>query len=94
MRRPHAPLLAACLSLAGLAGCSFDPVPGPVRVSTHGYRARVTFKTDGLETDSYEIAVRGALRRRGLGDGPALVVDTAARKAWRLGAGGRPAAPV
>jgi hypothetical protein len=77
-----------------LAGCSGDPLGGPVRVSTHGYRARVTFKTDGLETDSYEIAVRGPLRRRGLGDGPALVLDTAAKKAWRLAAGGKTASPV
>ncbi len=65
-----------------------------MRVATHGYRARVTFKTDGLETDSYEIAVRGPLRRKGLGDGPALIVDTAARKAWRVAAGGRSATPV
>ncbi len=92
MRRP-ATLVAIAIALA-LAGCSGDPLGGPVRVSTHGYRARVTFKTDGLETDSYEIAVRGPLRRRGLGDGPALVVDTAAKKAWRLAAGGKAAAPV
>ena len=94
MRRPPALLLAACVALAGLSGCSFDPVGGPVRVATHGYRARVTFKTDGLETDSYEIGVRGPLRRKGLGDGPALVVDTAARKAWRVTDGGRSATPV
>jgi hypothetical protein len=90
MRRPAA---LAVLVLA-LAGCSCDPLGGPVRVSTHGYRARVTFKTDGLETDSYEIAVRGPLRRRGLGDGPALVLDTDAKKAWRLAAGGKAASPV
>jgi len=71
--RIHAALAALALALAG---CSGDPLGGPIRVSTHGYRARVTFKTDGLETDSYEIAVRGPLRRRGLGDGPALVLDT------------------
>lgn len=92
MRRPRAALLS--LFLAGLAGCSGDPVAGPVRASTHGYRARVTLKTDGLETDSYEIAVRGPLRRKGLGDGPALVVDAGARKAWRLSEKGRSAAPV
>ncbi len=90
MRRSAA---LAALALA-LAGCSGDPLGGPVRVLTHGYRARVTFKTDGLETDSYEIAVRGPLRRRGLGDGPALVLDTAARRAWRLAAGGKAATPV
>lgn len=92
MRRPPAP--AALLYVLALAGCSSDPVPGPVRAATHGYRARVTFKTDGLETDSYEIAVRGSLRRKGLGDGPALVVDRAAKKAWRLAADHRSATPV
>lgn len=89
--RIHAALAALALALAG---CSGDPLGGPIRVSTHGYRARVTFKTDGLETDSYEIAVRGPLRRRGLGDGPALVLDTDAKKAWRLAAGGKAASPV
>jgi hypothetical protein len=89
--RIHATLAALAL---GLAGCSGDPLGGPIRVSTHGYRARVTFKTDGLETDSYEIAVRGTLRRRGLGDGPAVVLDTDAKKAWRLAAGGKAASPV
>jgi hypothetical protein len=88
-RRPAALALALAL-----AGCSAEPLGGPVRVSTHGYRARITFKTDGLETDSYEIAVRGPLLRRGLGDGPALVVDTASKKAWRLSAGGKVASPV
>ncbi len=92
MRRT--PPIVLALSLAVLAGCSTDPLGGPVRVSTHGYRARATFKTDGLETDSYEIAVRGPLRRKGLGDGPALVVDTAARKAWRLGPDGKTATEV
>lgn len=91
MRCP--PALLVVLTLA-LAGCSSDPVAGPVRASTHGYRARITFKTDGLETDSYEIAVRGALRRKGLGGGPALIVDGGARKAWRLAANGKTATPV
>jgi hypothetical protein len=91
MRHPPAALAALVLALAG---CSGDPLGGPVRVSTHGYRARVTFKTDGLETDSYEIAARGPLLRRGLGDGPALVVDTASKKAWRLATGGKVASPV
>jgi hypothetical protein len=87
---------SAALAILGLAlaGCSGDPLGGPVRVSTHGYRARVTFKTDGLETDSYEIAVRGPLRRRGLGDGPALVLDMDVKKAWRLVAGGKSGSPV
>jgi hypothetical protein len=84
---------ASVLLVLALAGCS-DPLGGPVRVATHGYRARVTFKTDGLETDSYEVAVRGPFRRRGIGDGPALVVDTAAKKAWRLAPGGKAATPV
>ncbi len=97
MRRPRAAALAVCVALAAVAaltGCWSDPVGGPNRAATHGYRARVTLKTDGLETDSYEIAVRGDLRRKGLGDGPALVLDTAARKAWRLAAGGKTATPV
>jgi hypothetical protein len=89
----HLPAALVALTVA-LAGCSSDPVSGPARAATHGYRARVTFKTDGLETDSYEIAVRGALRRKGLGDGPALVVDGAARKAWRLAADGKTMTPV
>ena len=80
--------LAAVLVLV-LAGCSSDPLGGPVRASTHGYRARVTLKTDGLETDSYEIAVRGPLRRKGLGKGPALVADTSAKTAFRIGADGK-----
>jgi hypothetical protein len=91
MRHPRVALAAVALALAG---CTSDPLGGPVRVATHGYRARITFKTDGLETDSYEIAARGALFRKGLGDGPALVVDTGARKAWRLAAGGKTATPV
>jgi hypothetical protein len=90
MRRP-AVVLAAVLALSG---CSSDPVAGPARAATHGYRARVTFKTDGLETATYEIAVRGPLRRKGLGDEPALVLDTAAGKAWRLAAKGGTATPV
>ncbi|HTS01723.1 MAG TPA: hypothetical protein VMN04_04315 [Thermoanaerobaculia bacterium] len=93
MRRPSVAAAALGLGLA-LAGCSSDPLGGPVRAATHGYRARITFKTDGLETDSYEIAVRGALVRKGLGDGPALVVDGAARKAWRLAAGGKGSTPL
>lgn len=92
MRRPGAALVLL-LPLA-LSACSSEPAAGPARAATHGYRARVTFKTDGLETDSYEIAVRGALRRKGLGDGPALVVDGDAKKAWRLAAGGKSATPV
>ena len=92
MRRLRAVSLA--LALADLAGCSGDPLGGPIRAATHGYRARVTFKTDGLETDSYEIAVRGPLRRKNLGGGPALVADAAARKAWRVAGGGKTAEPV
>jgi hypothetical protein len=88
-------LVAALALLAvALVGCSSDPLGGPVRVATHGYRARITFKTDGLETDSYEIAVRGALWRKGLGDAPALVIDWGAKKAWRVASGGKAATPV
>ena len=97
MRRSASALPAACCAvatLAVLAGCSSDPVGGPQRAATHGYRARVTFKTDGLETASYEIAARGSLRRKGLGDGPALILDTEANKAWRVAADGKSASPV
>ena len=94
MKRLAAALLASIGALAALSGCSSDPVAGPARAATHGYRARVTFKTDGLETASYEIAVRGALRRKGLGDEAALILDTAAKKAWRLSAGEKSATPV
>jgi hypothetical protein len=92
MSRPREPAVLFAV-LLGL-GCSGDPLGGPVRASTHGYRARVTLKTDGLETDSYEIAVRGPLVRKGLGDGPAIVLDTQRKKAWRLAPGGKGATPL
>jgi hypothetical protein len=92
--RPHLLAFGALAVLVAGAGCSSDPVGGPARAATHGYRARVTFKTDGLETASYEIAVRGGLRRKGLGDEPALILDTEAKKAWRVAAGGKSASPV
>jgi len=78
-------LLGALLPL--LSGCNADPFGAPPRAKTHGYRARVTLRSDGVEMAAYELAVRGDLRRKGPKDGPALVLDLAARKAVRLDPG-------
>lgn len=67
-----------------LSGCAADPFGAPPRARTHGYRARVTLKTDGLEKAAFDLAVLRDLRRKGPADGPALVLDLAARKAFRL----------
>lgn len=67
-----------------LPGCAADPFGAPPRVKTHGYRARVTLRIDGSPKASFDIAVRGNLRRKGPKDGPALVLDLAARRAFRL----------
>ncbi len=67
-----------------LSGCSADPFGAPPRARTHGYRARVTLKTDGVEKAAFDLAVLRDLRRKGPADGPALVLDLAARKAFRL----------
>lgn len=67
-----------------LTGCTADPFGAPRRVKTHGYRARVTLRLDGAPKASFEIAARGSLRRKGPADGPALVLDLAARRAFRL----------
>jgi hypothetical protein len=75
-------LLGALLPL--LPGCNADPFGAPPRPKTHGYRARVTLRSDGVERAAYDLAVRGDLRRKGPKDGPALVLDLAARKAFRL----------
>ena len=53
-------------------------------MKTHGYRARVTLKSDGVEKAAFDLAVFRDLRRKGPVDGPALVLDLAARKAFRL----------
>jgi hypothetical protein len=53
-------------------------------VKTHGYRARVTLKSNGVEKAAFDLAVFRDLRRKGPVDGPALVLDVAARKAFRL----------
>jgi hypothetical protein len=53
-------------------------------VKTHGYRARVTLKSDGVEKAAFDLAVLRELRRKGPAGGPALVLDLAARKAFRL----------
>jgi hypothetical protein len=65
-------------------GCAADPFGAPPRVETHGYRAHVTLRIDGTAKAEYEIAVRGDKRRKGAADGPALVLDLAARRAFRL----------
>jgi hypothetical protein len=70
--------------LALLAGCAADPFGAPPRAKTHGYRARVTLKSDGVEKAAFDLAVFRDLRRKGSEDGPALVLDVAARKAFRL----------
>lgn len=70
--------------LALLPGCAADPFGAPPRVKTNGYRARATLKSDGVEKAAFEIAVLGDLRRKGPADGPALVLDLAARVAFRL----------
>jgi hypothetical protein len=67
-----------------IAGCSADPFGAPPRVKTHGYRARMTLRVDGNEKASFDVAVRGNLRRKGPRDGPALVLDLGARRALRL----------
>jgi hypothetical protein len=67
-----------------LPGCAADPFGAPPRVKTQGYRARVTLQIDGAPKASFDIAMRGNLRRKGPKDGPALVLDVAARRAFRL----------
>ena len=84
---PGAVLLGAVLFGSGVllfAGCSADPFGAPPRVSTRGYRAHVTLRMDGIEKASFDVAVRGNLRRKGPKDGPALVLDLEARRAFRL----------
>ena len=83
MRRLFSCLLLGPL-LPLLQGCATDPLGAPPRAKTNGYRARVTLKSDGVEKAAFDIAVRGHLRRKGAKDGPALVLDLAARKAFRL----------
>ena len=82
MRRRPIVLLGFLAAL--LSGCAHDPFGAPPRVKTHGYRARVTLRSDGVEKASFDLAVLGDLRRKGPQDGPALVLDMAARKAFRL----------
>lgn len=82
MRRVPPFLLGILLAL--LPGCAADPFGAPPRVKTHGYRARATLKSDGVEKAAFDLAVFRDLRRKGPVDGPALVLDLAARKAFRL----------
>ena len=67
-----------------VTGCSADPFGAPPRVKVQGYRARMTLRIDGAPKASFDVAVRGNLRRKGPEDGPALVLDLAARRAFRL----------
>lgn len=82
MTRVPRVLVGAFLAL--LAGCAADPFGAPLRVKTNGYRARVTLKSGGVEKAAFELAVFRDLRRKGPADGPALVLDLAARKAFQL----------
>lgn len=82
MRRVPSFLLGVFLTL--LPGCAADPFGAPLRVKTHGYRARVTLKSDGVEKAAFDIAVLRNFRRKGPEDGPALVLDLDARVAFRL----------
>ena len=92
MRRRPAVLLGVLVAL--LPGCVADPFGAPQRVKTHGYRAHVTLKSDGVEKAAFDIAVLRSLRRKGPKDGPALVLDLAARKAFRLDPAARTARDV
>jgi len=84
--RPAARARAAflCASMLLLSGCAADPFGAPPRVKTLGYRALVTLRMDGAPKAAFDIAVRGDLRRKGPADAPALVLDLAARRAFRL----------
>ena len=80
MRVVPCALLGAIL----LSGCAADPFGAPPRVKTHGYRARMTLRIDGAEKASFDVAVRGDLRRKGPKEGPALILDLGARRAFRV----------
>ena len=82
MRRVPRFLLGVLLAL--LPGCAADPFGAPQRVKSHGYRARVTLRSDGVEKAAFDLAVLRDLRRKGPEDGAALVLDLAARTAFRL----------
>ena len=71
MRRGPPFLLGILLAL--LPGCAADPFGAPPRVKTHGYRARATLKSDGVEKAAFDLAVFRDLRRKGPVDGPALI---------------------
>ena len=82
MRRAGRALLLLLVSF--FAGCNADPFGAPPRVRAQGYRARVTLRIDGAEKAAFDIAARGDLRRKGPKDGPALVLDLQARRAFRV----------
>ena len=73
MRQVPPVLLGVFLAL--LPGCAADPFGAPLRLKTHGYRARVTFKSDGVEKAAFDLAVLGNLRRRGPEGFASIVLD-------------------
>jgi hypothetical protein len=81
VRRIAIPLLVGAF-VALLTAC--DPLVAPARPKIDGYRARVALRSGGVEKASFEIAVRGDLRRKGPPDSTALVLDVASRLAFRL----------
>jgi hypothetical protein len=85
-------LFGALLPL--VPGCTADPFGAPPRPKTHGYRAHVTLRSDGVERASFDLAVRGDLRRKEPKEGAVLVLDVAGRRAFRLDAAARTARAV
>jgi hypothetical protein len=57
-------LALSLLFVLAAIGCGKDPFGSPVRVKTHGYRARLTEKERGAVTGEWELAVRGWDRRK------------------------------
>lgn len=87
MRARRGALIAMLAGLTMSGGCGVDPLGGaPVRAATQGYRAHAVLKEDGVEKQSFEIAVRGDDRRRQDAEtgGPALVLNLKERRAERL----------
>ncbi len=77
----HRRLAAAAVASLALASCA-----PPARPSVDGYRAKVTISERGTAGKTFEIAVRGAKRRReeAVSGGMVLLLDESAQKAWRL----------
>lgn len=85
MRASPGPAIAL-LAASALAACRVDPLGAPARVATHGYRAHVTVRQEGVEKESFEIAVRGDDRRREAAtkDGRFLLLNVKERRAVLL----------